>query len=100
MVGFGMSVLNLNYDSKFDILYARMSEYSPSYGDEEDGIVTYFSIETDEITGMAIFNAKKKILNGDIDENMLPIPIDLGAIVVQNLLLHPEQGYKDTLILA
>lgn len=100
MVGFGMSVLNLNYDSKFDILYARVSEYEPSYGDEEDGIVTYFSIETDAITGMAIFNAKKKILNGNLDVDMLPIPIDLNAIAVQNLLLYPERGYKDTLILA
>ena len=99
MVGFGMSVLNLNYDSKFDILYARVSEYIPSYGDEEGGIVTYFSIETDAVTGMAIFNAKKKILSGDIDEDMLPIPIDLNAISVQNLLLYPERGYKDTLSL-
>lgn len=97
MVGFGMSVLNLNYDRKYDILYARLSDYVPSYGDEEDGIITYFSIETDAITGMAIYNAREKIINGDLDGFMLPIPIDLNATAIQKLLYNPEYGYKGTL---
>lgn len=95
-----MSAINLNYDSKFDILYARLSDYDPSYGDEEDGIVTFFSIATDTITGLAIYNAKQRIQSGDIEAAMLPIPIDLGSLAVQTLLYKPEKGFKCTLYLA
>ena len=95
-----MSTINLNYDSKFDVLYARLSDYSPSYGDEDDGIVTYYSIETDVITGMAIFNAKRRIQQGSISTAMLPIPIDLNSLPVQTLLNKPEQGFKCILQLA
>ena len=99
MVGFDMSTLAINYDAKYDILYARFSDYSPSYGDEDDGIVTFYSIETDSVTGMAIYNAKKKIHAGSIDRSRLPIPIDLDNIAVQRLIYEPEKGYKCTLLL-
>ena len=95
-----MSTINLNYDSKFDVLYARLSNYSPSYADEDGGIVTYYSIETDAITGMAIYNAKQRIRQGNIDTSMLPIPIDLNALPLQTLLNKPEKGFKCTLQLA
>lgn len=100
MVGFDMSILNLNYDSQYDILYARLSDYTPSYGDEDDGIVTFYSIDTDAVTGMAIYNVKTKIERGEIDGALLPIPIDLQATPVQTLLYKPENGYKCTLRLA
>lgn len=99
-MGYDMSTLNLNYDNKYDILYARLSDYTPSYGDEENGIVTYYSIETDSVTGMAIYNVKKKIQNGEIDSAMLPIPINLDAAPIQELLYRPENGYRCTLRLA
>lgn len=97
MVECGMSAINLNYDSKFDILYARLSDYSPSYGDEDNGIVTFFSIATDAITGMAIYNAKQRIQQGDIEAEMLPIPVNLESADVQTLLYRPEKGFKCTL---
>ena len=99
MVGFDMSTLNLNYDAKYDILYARRSDYSPSYGDECNGVVTYYSIETDCITGMAIYNIKEKMRTGSINGSHLPIPLDLNAVAVQCLLHKPENGYKCTLLL-
>lgn len=95
-----MSTVNLNYDSKFDVLYARLSDYSPSYGEEEEGIVTYYSIKTDAITGMAIYNAKRRIQQGDLEMSMLPIPIDLNALSIQTLLHKPDSGFRCTLQLA
>lgn len=95
-----MSTLNLNYDRKYDILYARLPGYSPSYGDESNGVVTFYSIETDNITGMAIYNAKERILCGDIVGNMLPIPINLYSETVQTLLCKPEHGFRCTMQLA
>lgn len=95
-----MSTINLNYDSKFDVLYARLSNYSPSYGAEEQGIVTYYSIATDMITGMAIYNAKRRIQCGEIEISMLPIPIDLNIAQIQMLLQKPENGFNCTLHLS
>lgn len=97
----GMSAISLNYDRKFDILYARRFDYTPSYGDDnEDGIVTYYSIETDAVTGMAIFDVKKKLQRGEIQESLLPIPIDLYSTIVQTLLNDPEKGFQCVLQLA
>lgn len=96
-----MSAISLNYDRKFDILYARRFDYTPSYGDDnENGIVTYYSIETDVVTGMAIFDIKKRLQLGEIKENSLPIPIDLYSTIVQNLLNNPEKGFQCVLQLA
>lgn len=95
-----MSTIVLNYDSKFDVLYARLSNHAPSYGDEANGIVTYYSIASDAITGMAIYNAKQRIQQGSIKASMLPIPIDLDAGPLQTLLTYPEKGFKCTLQLA
>lgn len=96
----GMLAINLNYDIKYDILYARVSNYSPSYGDENNGIVTFYSISTDEISGMAIYNAKKRIQCGDLALVTLPIPIDLNSVQVQTLLNRPEKGSWCTLQLS
>lgn len=95
-----MSTINLNYDSKFDVLYARLSDYAPSYGDEDGGIVTFYSIETDAVTGMAVYNVKQRIQQGDIEASMLPIPIDLKSPPIQTLLTKPENGFKCALQLA
>lgn len=95
-----MSAINLNYDSKYDILYARLSNYTPSYGDDDDGIITFYSIATDEITGMAIYDVKQRLQKEGIDTDMLPIPIDLNSLSVQTLLNKPENGFKCTLQLA
>lgn len=95
-----MSIINLNYDRKYDILYARLANYSASYGDEDDGIVTFYSIETDRITGMAIYNVEKRIRCGDIIDKILPIPINLNAEVIQTLLYNPEKGFKCTMVLS
>ncbi len=95
-----MSIINLNYDSKFDILYARLSNYSSSYGAEKDGIVTFYNIKTDVVTGMAIYDAKRRIQQGDIEISALPIPIDLNALPIQMLLHKPDSGFQCTLQLA
>ena len=100
MVEFGMLAINLNYDRQYDILYARLSNYVPSYGDDDDGIITFYSISTDEITGMAIYNVKQRLNQGDLSTEMLPIPIDLNSLPVQTLLNKPENGFKCTLQLA
>lgn len=95
-----MLTINLNYDSKFDILYARSSNYSPSYGDEVDGIVTLYSIESDEITGMIIYSVKKRLQEGSIDINSLPFPLDLTSAQIRSLISKPDNGFKCTLQLS
>ena len=92
-----MLAIDINYDRKFDVLYARVTNYSPSYGDEVDGIVTLYSIESDSITGMTIYNAKQRIQQGNIDAASLPLPIDLNALCVQRLLNEPDKGFRCTL---
>jgi len=96
----GMSTINLNYDSKFDVLYARLCDYAPSYGDDENGIVTYYSIATDAVTGMAIYNVKSRVQSGEMRNCALPIPIDLYSMTIQTLLNHPEKGFRCTLRLS
>lgn len=49
----------LSYDEKYDILYLSFFDRSRSYGDEEDGIVIMRDMETDEITGITIYDFKQ-----------------------------------------
>lgn len=94
-------MLNLNYDRKFDILYVRFQPYTPSYGEDDgNGVVTYYDIETDNVTGMALFDAKKRLEDGAINSIGLPIPIDMSCDTIRSLIYCPERGYKCKLSLA
>lgn len=71
-----MSPVAINYDKKFDILYARYPNAGHSYGEEDDnGIVTYHNIETDAITGIAIFSISQKLKDANFDLSALPVPL-------------------------
>lgn len=72
-----MSTIAIDYDKKYDILYARLPFSDHSYGSENNGIVTFHSIETDEVTGMAVYSFKERLEKGSINLNELPVPIDL-----------------------
>lgn len=80
-------MLNLDYDKKFDILYARLPFSGHSYGEEGlDGIVTYHNIENDSITGMAIYSFKKRLEDGSIFSMQLPFPIDSFCSAIKKLI--------------
>lgn len=74
-------MLKINYDKKFDILYISIGTPIPSYGDEEiPGLVVLKSIETGELTGITIFDFKKKVEDKTINEIKMPIEIDVESI--------------------
>lgn len=88
-------MLNLNYDGKFDILYARFPSSKPSYGEEdENGIVTFFDIQTDEVTGMAIYGAKRRTEAGENFRGLLPISLDMNCQDIKRLFYKPELGFR------
>lgn len=71
-----MSPVAINYDRKFDILYARYINAGHSYGEEDDnGIVTFHSIETDDVTGVAVFSISQKLKDEAFDLSLLPVPL-------------------------
>ena len=72
-----MNTINLSYDKKHDIFYARFPFTGHSYGDEdEDGLITYRNIENDSVTGLAIYSFKERLNAGNIYLDQLPIPLD------------------------
>ncbi len=72
-------MLSLNYDKKFDVLYISIGEPKPSYGDESiDGIVILHSIANDDVTGVTIFDFKKRLNENSLKDLNLPINIDFG----------------------
>lgn len=80
-------MLNLSYDKQFDILYARLPFSGHSYGEENsDGVVTYHNIETDAVTGVAIYSFKKRLENGSIFTVRLPFAIDFLCSAIKKLI--------------
>lgn len=80
-------MLNLDYDKKFDILYARFPFNGHSYGEESaDGVVTYHNIENDSITGVAIYSFKKRLENGTIFNVHLPFAIDFSGTTIKKII--------------
>ena len=72
-------MLNLAYDKQFDILYARLPFTGHSYVEEDSNFATYHNIETDSVTGVAIYSFKKKFENGSLSAIRVPIPIDFNS---------------------
>ena len=59
---------NVNYDSKYDILYITTKNNRPAVGEEPiDGVVIRRAIDNNEIVGVTIFDVKKAITPGYID---------------------------------
>lgn len=82
-----MQTINLSYDKKYDILYARYPFNGHSYGHEDDnGIITYYNIQTDHITGMAIHSFCKRFNTGKLNLRSLPVPLDSVISNIQSLI--------------
>lgn len=80
-------MLNLNYDKKFDILYARLPFNGHSYGEEDnDGIITYYNIETDAVTGVAIYSFRKRLESGSLSLLNFPFQIDFTGDIIKGLI--------------
>lgn len=76
----------LNLDTKYDILYAAISDRSHSYGDEsDDGVVTMRDMDTDEITGFTIFDFMKKYQSGVLSRLKLPIKLSFSPADIQRM---------------
>lgn len=74
-------MLKLNYDNKFDILYISIGNPAPSYGEENTaGLVILRNIETDELTGITIFDFGKRVNSNTINELNIPTEIDINTI--------------------
>lgn len=76
-----MSAVAMNYDRKYDILYARYPNAGHSYGEEnDDGVVVYHNIENDSITGVAVYSISEKLKSGKFDISMLPVPLNINTV--------------------
>ena len=75
-------VNDINYDSKFDILYLGFKDRSNSYGDEDiDNIVWLRDIFDESVTGLTIMDFYKMLSNND--ERILEVKkqIDFESII-------------------
>ena len=72
-----MSTIAMDYDKKYDIFYTE---------EDDDGIVTYHSIKTDKITGIAVYSFKKRLQNGTLRLNMLPVPLDMYRNKINSMI--------------
>jgi len=81
-------MLNLNYDSAFDVLYLGFADKSNSYGDEiKNGHVLMIDEDTQTITGLTIFDFMHRYKNGTLEDLSLPISIDYAVDVIPRLHL-------------
>lgn len=83
----GPNMLNLSYDKQFDILYARCPFSGHSYGEESaDGVITFHNIQTDSITGVAIYSFKERLQNGTLSSLAIPLPLDFNDCEIKQLI--------------
>jgi hypothetical protein len=73
-------MLTLNHDNKYDILSIYFDR-RPSYADESyDGIEVFHDIDTDEITGLLIYDFLKRYRNGMLNRVAFPVQLDIEMI--------------------
>lgn len=66
----------INLDRQNDVLYIAFSDMSNSYGDEDNGTITFYDLVTDQITGVTIFDFLKKYYNDEMNSITLPPKVD------------------------
>ena len=82
-----MHTINLDYDKQYDILYARFPFSGHSYGEEDDnGVVTFHNIETDNVTGIAVYDFKTRLIYGNLNLKSLPVSLDSVMAKIQKLI--------------
>jgi hypothetical protein len=82
-----MTSIKLNYDSLNDILYAEKSPHVPSYGDDYKDMTTVFrSIESDDLTGIEVYDFKRRYLSKDFDFPTSPLKVRIPRKVVKDML--------------
>ena len=82
-----MQNINLSYDKQCDILYARLPFNGHSYGKEANGIITYHHMIDGSVTGIAIYSFGKRFNAGDLNLELLPVPLDSIVSKIKKLLL-------------
>jgi hypothetical protein len=75
-------MLILNHDDEFDILSISFDNNGSSYVDESyDGIEVFHDMETDQITGLLIYDFLKRYTNKSLFKVRFPVEIDLNSIM-------------------
>ncbi|HWS31064.1 MAG TPA: DUF2283 domain-containing protein [Clostridia bacterium] len=60
-------MVKIKYDEQYDILYVALSDMGTSYGNEDpDGVVVHRDMRTKEVTGVTIFEFRKRVM-GQVD---------------------------------
>ena len=89
-------MLNLNYDSKYDILNIIWSDSSNSIGcDEYDGLVVMRDFESKEITGLMLYDFVNKYKSGRLPDFPDGISINVEKDVIPAFpiaCLHKQQS--------
>ncbi len=85
----GYCMLSLKYDKNHDVLYISIDYPRPSYGDEIlPGVVILYHMETDEVTGVTIFDFKKRLDDNSLWSLELPPEIDLLQANFSDIVSH------------
>jgi len=78
-------MLSLSYDKQFDVLYILFSDSSNSYGEEDHfGVVTHRDFNSDEVTGITIFDFAKKYHANQLSAIDLPADIDYEDLLLKS----------------
>jgi len=79
-------MLRFSYDKTYDVLYILFSDDDNTYGDEDDqGIVLHRNFNTDDITGVTIFDFEKKYRTNQLPVLSLPIELDYNEMTAMLL---------------
>lgn len=77
-----MAKLDIDYDSKYDILRLMVPCDEAIYGDEDDnGVITFFGTDTDEIKGITIFGFVHRLSDNTLDLNNIPVILDVNGFI-------------------
>lgn len=88
-------MLNLDYDRRHDILQIREQGCGASYGDEDDnGIVIFYSIDTNKTTGIMIYDFRKRLEAGELSQVKVPFHVDIFSQQIKNIVFKETGQHK------
>lgn len=72
--------MKIDFDSEYDILFVGLDGDIPSFGrDISNGITEFLSIKDRTVTGLEVWDYKKRIQNNESFSNLIPFASYLNS---------------------
>ena len=91
--------LRIDFDSEYDILFVGLDSDMPSFGRSiSNGITEFLSIKDRTVTGLEVWDYKKRIQNNESFSSLIPFSSFLNSDEMHRFVMTQSKTKQDTVL--